>query len=404
MNVASELDVVKVAAGRLWACERWPYLASGLLALDIIAAPGLGTFAVDIRWHVYLDPEIVEQWATSQIGIVLNHELQHLLRGHADRARAIGVSLDDRRAWNVAADAEINDDLFAEFGRDERGLQPVLPSKLGLPAGRLAEHYFEHLDRHGRARTLLAVAGEEGSGVDALSRAWEDACDAGLGCREAALLRKSIALAVGDHIRSGGRVPGGLRRWAETGIGVAVDWRSELAAITRARAAMRRGLKDYSYGHLSRRGSESGVIFPGMTSSHIEVAVVVDTSASVTDGALSRAATEVVGIARVCSAHGGPLQLVPCDAAAARPRRIFPRATKVLDLEGGGGTDMAAGIEACLALRPRPDVVIVITDGETPWPDVPPPIPVIVALLDRGWAPPAPTWAHSVRIPLHDEA
>ena len=404
MSVASELDTVKVAGGRLWACERWPYLASGLLALDIVAAPGLGTFAVDVRWHVYLDPEVVARWTTSQIGIVLNHELQHLLRGHADRARAIGVSYDDRHLWNVAADAEINDDLFAEFGRDGQNLQPVLPSKLGLPAGRLAEHYYEHIDRGGRARTLLAVAGEEGSGVDGLARAWEDARDEGLGCREAALLRKSIALAVVDHVRSGGRVPGGLRRWAEAGIGVAVDWRSELAAVTRARAAMRRGIKDYSYRNLSRRGSDTGVIFPGMVSSQIEVAVVVDTSASVTDAALSRAATEVVGIARVCSAHGGPLQLVPCDAAAARPRRVFPQATTVLDLEGGGGTDMAAGIEACLALRPRPDVLIVITDGETPWPDKPPHIPVIVALLDQGWAPAAPTWAHSVRIPLHDEA
>lgn len=34
---------------------------------------------------------------------------------------------------------------------------------------------------------------------------------------------------------------------------------------------------------------------------------------------------------------------------------------------------MSAGLEACAALRPRPEVVVVMTDGETPWPAQPPP-------------------------------
>ena len=63
---------------------------------------------------------------------------------------------------------------------------------------------------------------------------------------------------------------------------------------------------------------------------------------------------------------------------------------------------MAAGIEASLALRPKPDAVIVITDGETPWPDQAPPVPVIVALLDHGWAPDVPEWARTIRISLGD--
>jgi hypothetical protein len=33
------------------------------------------------------------------------------------------------------------------------------------------------------------------------------------------------------------------------------------------------------------------------------------------------------------------------------------------------GTDMGEGINAAVALRPQPSVVVVLTDGRTPWPD-----------------------------------
>jgi predicted metal-dependent peptidase len=393
--VARNLDALKVAAARLWACERWPYLASGLLALDVVAAPGLGTFAVDVRWNVYLDPAVVDRWSTAQIGIVLNHELQHLLRHHAGRARAIGVSHDDRGRWNVAADAEINDDLFAEVRHEMKVLRPVMPADIGLAGGRMAEHYFAHLDgtRHGAVE-------DEGSGVDGLVKPWEVGRKQGVDAREAGLLRRSIALAVVEHVRSAGRVPGGLRRWAEARAGTAVDWKLELASVARAKIATRRGVSDYSYRHLSRRGSTTGVIFPGMTASRIEIAVVVDTSASVRDEELARAASEVIAIARTCAADGGTVHLIPCDAVASRPRRVLPQTARTLHLDGGGGTDMAAGIEASLALRPKPHAVIVITDGETPWPDQAPPVPVILALLDHGWWPDVPEWARTIRIPL----
>ena len=61
-------------------------------------------------------------------------------------------------------------------------------------------------------------------------------------------------------------------------------------------------------------------------------------------------------------------------------------------LKGGGGTDMGVGIMQ--AMESKPDVIIVITDGLTPWP-ANPGVPVIVCLFeDRD----VPSWARKVII------
>jgi hypothetical protein len=63
---------------------------------------------------------------------------------------------------------------------------------------------------------------------------------------------------------------------------------------------------------------------------------------------------------------------------------------------------MGAGIAAAAALRPRPAVIVVLTDGFTPWPDRPPRgCRVVVGRLAQrgvppGWEP--PPWARTVVI------
>jgi predicted metal-dependent peptidase len=70
-----------------------------------------------------------------------------------------------------------------------------------------------------------------------------------------------------------------------------------------------------------------------------------------------------------------------------------------VELVGGGGTDMGAGINAAAALRPRPSITVVLTDGFTPWPAQPPKgMRVLIALLGDH-SPAAPGWARSVHVP-----
>jgi predicted metal-dependent peptidase len=58
----------------------------------------------------------------------------------------------------------------------------------------------------------------------------------------------------------------------------------------------------------------------------------------------------------------GTLHVIACDYAAAPAQKVFN--VKSVNLIGGEGTDMGAGLqEAARALKPAPDVTIVLTDG-----------------------------------------
>jgi predicted metal-dependent peptidase len=378
-----------VEAARLWAATRFPYLAAAVFASPVVTMEGIGTVAVDEAWRLYVDPEVLSGWSSEQLGAVLVHHASHLVRDHAGRARTLGVGDDDSRAWVDAADAEINDDL-AEAGLPLPGT-PVRPEHLGAEPGRFAEEYFAAT----RSRQGQGSCDRCGSGADGLPRSYE-VPSGGLDSYARGLLRCQIATEICRYGRQPGVVPSGLLRWAEALLGARVDWRRLLAAELRAAIADVAGLVDYTYRRPSRRASVAGaVVLPALRRPVPEVAVVCDTSGSMTDDLLAQSLAEVEGVLRAAGLRRS-VRVLACDAAVQAVRRVT-RSSQV-ELAGGGGTDMGRGIAAAAALRPRPSVVVVLTDGYTPWPAAPPAgVRVVVGLLDEG-GPPAPSWARTVRI------
>jgi predicted metal-dependent peptidase len=403
-------SVPGLAGARLWAAARFPYLASGIFATQVTPSPGSVSVAVDEHWRLHADPEVAAQWTSAQFGSVLVHHVCHLLRAHADRARALGIRLEDAREWTRAADAEINDDLIPA-GLDLPG-DPVLPHHLGANPGGLAEQYF-----HAASVREDGGAGWDldcGSGADGQPRPGDthgppgdsdepagggDGPDGpeGLPGWQADLLRRQVAAEIRRHGREAGTVPAGLARWAQQTLAPVVNWRTLLAAELRRAVADRAGAADYSYRRPSRRAAAIGdVVLPALRRPVPDVAVVCDTSGSMSGELLAMALAEVEGLLRSLGVIR-QLRVLACDTAAGPARRVS--AARQVELVGGGGTDMGAGISAAAALRPRPAITVVLTDGFTPWPAEPPKgMRVLIALLGDH-SPDAPAWARSVRVP-----
>lgn len=391
---APRLDEHRIAAARLWGAIRFPYLASALFASRVVAAPGLGTIAVDRSWRLYMDPDVVSEWSAAEVGSVLVHHVGHLLRDHAARAQQLGVDEASEMAWVSAADAEINDDLVdadVSFPVD-----PIVPSALGCEPGKFAEDYFRAI----RDKPAFCKSGECGSAAHGRARRWEINADGipQINPASAHLLRCKVASEIRSCAgRSPGTVPAGWQRWADDLLEPKVDWRRALAAEVRAGVASVAGCVDYSYMRPSRRASVTGdVILPALRRPLPTVAIVIDTSGSMSPELLAAALAEVKGILQGVGLDRDHLHVLSCDAHVHNVQRVT--SARQVELRGGGGTNMGAGIDAALELRPTPSVIVVLTDGYTPWPAAGPQrARVVVGLLGEAqW--PAPAWARCVRI------
>ena len=406
--VGSGLD--GLAAARLWAATRFPYLATGLFGAQVIADRGSGAVSVDEGWRLRADPELTAAWTPAQLGSVLVHHVCHLVRVHGERAQATGVGPDEARTWIRAADAEINDDLVPA-GLELPG-RPVLPRDLRAPDGLLAEQYFDRIrasaqegqgglgagraDRSGQSGDEEAAGGwiDCGSGADGMPRPGQR--PGGLPGWQADLLRRQVALDVIAHGKQPGTVPAGLLRWAQEVMSPTVNWRALLAAELRRAVAEVAGAVDYSYRRPSRRSSVAGqVVLPALRRPVPEVAVVCDTSGSMTADLLALALAEVEGLLRALGL-ARQVRVLACDTAVGPAKRVT--SARQVELIGGGGTNMGAGIAAAAALRPRPAVTVVLTDGYTPWPAQPPKGMRVVVGLIGARVRDAPPWARAVRV------
>lgn len=382
----------QVAAARLWASARVPYLASALFACSVRSAPGSSTIGIDDGWRVAADPDVLATMTVPELGRLLVHLTGHVLRDHARRATNAGVQEGDEAArWNRCADAEINDDLLT--ARCVPQCAPDMPRDLKCKPGGLVERYYADAADGSRSWDC-------GSGADGCPRPGDG--PVGIARDQAELIRLGVAAEIHRaHAREPGTVAGGWLRWAETVLPSRTDWRRVLAAEVRRAVAAVAGQVDYSYRRPSRRAGVAGdVVLPAMQRPVPDVAIVCDTSGSMHDRLLARALAEVEGVLSRAGLRQQQVRVLSVDTDVHAARRV--RRAADVALAGGGGTDMSAGLAAAENLSPRPSVVVVLTDGYTPWPPAPPRnMRVVVGLLtegfrEPGWAPPA--WARMVLI------
>ncbi|WP_433405790.1 vWA domain-containing protein [Streptomyces sp. CA-146814] len=379
---SSTLDLGKLFAARLQAARARPYLATALFALHTVESRQVPTMAVDRYWRCYVSPAFVARTPVEELAGAWVHEVSHLLRDHHGRsdrvARQRGLTgPGERLRMNIAADCEINDDVYGDGLARPKGI--VYPSTLRLPSGELMEDYLRQFRLGPRTQDLAWL--DCGSGADGLDRDWELGPDGahGLSGQERDAVRFRVARGIRGRPGSASK---GWKRWAEEALHPPQPWRELLGAAVRSAASGPGAGEDYTYGRPSRRSAGlPGVVLPSLRRRPPRVSVVIDTSGSVSDAELGSALLEVAAISRAVGGRRDLVTVLACDAAT---RVVHPLCrAEGIPLLGGGGTDLRAGFAKALSSRPRPDAVVILTDGQTPWPTAQPPCRTVVGLFPR---------------------
>tara|TARA_R110002051_G_scaffold156492_1_gene228246 strand:+ start:5304 stop:6584 length:1281 start_codon:yes stop_codon:yes gene_type:complete len=396
--------------------------------MTAIPSTKIDTMAVSKNWLLYYNPEFMESTPKNLLVTVLIHEVSHLIRGHGERGQSLGVCARTAKLWNYAADAEINDDLVYE--RFEFPGVPILPEFFKLPENLLAEDYYASVDiedpprppvgsshcpscnsrrlrgtgvtrsgklmvkitcldcgwtdyvdpaSSGNSRSPSDIESDSeedqdsnpdpnsGSGSDGIDRDYEDANDSenALSQVDSEIVRQRVAIEIQNHQKSRGRVSASWKRFADARTEVQkISWQTLLTAHIKRAFSFVAGRVDYTYRKRSRRQSISEeIIFRSMHRPQPSIVLVQDTSGSMSDSMLSDCLVQIQAIIKNC---GGTVRAMAVDAEVQNLQRI--QKAKDFKLSGGGGTDMVLGFAAAAKLRPKPDIIICLTDGYTPWP------------------------------------
>lgn len=433
------------------ALERMPYFAPILYGLRPLHAAGMETFGVDNGMRLYVDFDLVKTWGAENCAQALLHECGHIWRNHHQRSAEVGANNPREHAIsNVASDCEINDDLVAA-GCTWLGEFGVMPAKIECPDNETFEFYLAALRQKvadqqqnqcgtcgqygqpqpqpggqpGDGQPCPDCGGEPGpyAGCGSVSGGTPAPCELPSGddlngqAPAATQVEKDgitmrTADAIVEHAKNRGNVPGSLLDQAKAMLTPPqVPWQRLLQVAIRASVVKVMGRKRTSYTRRNRRrhnvrlggGSGERVMYPGKYSPAVNVLFVRDTSGSMSLDDLNLLGSEVVGIARSLKIKGQLLRVMDVDAVvhSVTPYRDV---TSLTDISGRGGTDMRVGVEAAMALDKVPDVIVVGTDGHTPYPEVSPGVPVIVCIVSQSqdeaeqMADAVPAWATAVTV------
>ena len=384
-------------AARVRAAYQRAYFAPALFNLIPVKTDMIASMAVDSRWRLYYNDDWLTGHTVEENAAVLIHEVSHLLRDHEARKHAAAVA--DVALWNTATDCEINDDLMAE------GLplpdDPPKPAAYGLQEGETAEMYYSQMMKPVRStgsttNSQLPTSNRDcGSGAHGEWRPWELPDDdgspggvPGVDRVKAELVRRDCAQKILDRTGDAGDVPLAWRRWARIVLTPKVDYMATIShAVRKALRESTLGRYDRTYKRPHRRQAAYGeFIIASFYQPRPRPGFLIDTSASMQDTQLARAVAELGGLTRQLG-YSTEVVVACCDVAVHDVKKVFTAAQ--LEMYGGGGTDIGAGLRWFIDRKSGPiDLLVIVTDCQTPWPEETPPFPVITIRVGDGAPPP----------------
>lgn len=384
-----------------------PFFATLLLRSEIVLRTDLPykTAATDGQ-NIYFDPDFLEELSVEDTMTVLCHEV-----GHDSLLHSIRLGGRDHDLWNQACDHAIN--LMLE----DQGFKCPRTLNGGWLAdkkykGMSAERIYDDLRRNPPPKQPAGGGGDgkggkPGDDPDAGSgkggakpkpgrgRDWlhgdvlpnKDACDDPAAKAKAEQRAKQRVAAAANYARMAGKLKGELERMVGECLESKVHWtdvlRDYMKRVVKKRDNWARRNRRFNDFYLPTRGERAmgPIVF------------IPDTSGSMMGDDMEKICTELAA----CGAQTRPesITVLWTDTRVASVQKFTPDefAYDKLKPVGGGGTDMRVGLKA--AEEYNPQVVVLLTDMYTPWPEVEPPYPLIIIATTNQ---PGPGYGEIIRI------
>jgi predicted metal-dependent peptidase len=359
---------------------RYPYYAHVLVALEPVHDPSVPWLGISLhpargrgaRYYLHVNIAALTREPQYLRGILL-HEVHHIVLGHAAHPKFFGAAQPD--LMQLAQETSANEHI------DEPLPEPVLWQhfeRLGLTAGQSTLERYEKLCA-ARAEGKEPKLARDTRQVD--EHSWRDQPSpppAGLE-ETRQLIQQTSEQGASDaeraavaHRRLAGRTPEQLL--AQLGgtleaPHVEIDWRTALRMfVARVRAPVHTWSRP-SRRFPSRIGELPGRSYRPRAILRPSLIVAIDTSMSMSESELSEIARQLRPMSELAQLH-----IVECDTTVTRSYAFQGQLDFV---QGRGGTDLRPVFAPSLLRSRRADGVVYFTDGEGPYPEREPALPVL---------------------------
>jgi len=339
-----------------------PFFGTLALFAEIRVDDTVATAATDGK-VIWFNPGFVDKQDSPQLCGLVAHELLHAALLHGQRRRER-----DPRVWNIAADIVVNGMIRSDtaYGLPEGGVEDPTLAHLSV------EEIYEQL-RGGKRKlpsiTLLDLVGGadgqtamEEAQVGELQRHWRAAL------QQAAAVARRMGRGFGKH---------GLDSVREISqvTTPSLDWREVLWQFMVS--------TPYDFGGFDRRFIHQKLYLEAVVGESVEVAIVIDTSASIGNAELGAFMGEIQGILDAYPQIRG--QLFFADAGLYGPHE-FSKDAPMPPPKGGGGTSFIPFFDwvAQESREGQLPVSIYFTDGYGSFPSKPPDGPVLWVVMPGG--------------------
>lgn len=372
MNPNSDV-ITKIKKARLSLLFNQPFFGNLTMALPLVEADWLPTFAVDGR-NIYYNKEFAGSLTVDEVIFVLAHEIMHVVYDHLGRR-----GHRDPMLHNMATDLVINAMLINE----KIGAMPTKPvevkdgehkgsQRVGLYdakyAGWTSEAVYDDLLKRGVKKQLTLDVhlelGKDAQNSDGKKQMQGQGIPVEVSEEDLKQIREELktkVLQAAQAAQAAGKLPAGIARMIDGLVEPKINWRDYIRECIQSQLTA-----DYAWQRPNRRHHSSDVIFPSLVKEEqIDVEVTIDQSGSISSEMALDFLSEVYGITQ--QYHSFTVGVSTFDTRLYN-RQVFTEenAEEMLNYEpkGGGGTDFAAFWSYYEKHDIRPKLLIVFTDLE----------------------------------------